>query len=325
MNAQLLIDNIVRQTTVLVAQLATSRGLRAPLAHLANQVFLDLASEVERQGLSRKVSADMFGLALRSYRRRIQRLNESSTDRGRSLWEAVLDYLGQSEVVMRADVLRRFHRDDEAVVRGILSDLCESGLVFRLGRGDSTAFRAATTRELDQVGQRGLGLDELLWVVVYREGPLDVDALSKLMHANRPALEAALARLLEEKRIEQEPGSGKYRSAQLVLMLNDEAGWEASMFDHYQALVRTLCVRLRGEGAADTSGGSTYTFDVWDGHPLGPEVRDTLRRLRRELGDLWDRVERHNGSAGVPAQFEQITVYAGQSGLMRDKFEHQEE
>ena len=91
MNAQLLIDSIVRQTTVLLAQLATSRGLRAPLAHIADQVFLDLANEVERQGLSRKVSADMFGLALRSYRRRIQRLSESSTDRGRSLWEAVLD------------------------------------------------------------------------------------------------------------------------------------------------------------------------------------------------------------------------------------------
>src|SRR3954452_2162962 len=111
MNAQLLIDNIVRQTTVLLAQLATSRGLRAPLSHVANQVFLDLASELEAQGLSRKVTADMFGLALRSYRRRVQRLTESSTERGRSLWEVVLDYLTDSQAVTRADVLRRFCRD----------------------------------------------------------------------------------------------------------------------------------------------------------------------------------------------------------------------
>jgi len=36
MNALVLIDSVVRQTTVLMAQLATSGGIRAPLAHLAN-------------------------------------------------------------------------------------------------------------------------------------------------------------------------------------------------------------------------------------------------------------------------------------------------
>jgi len=41
-NVNLLIDALVRQTTVLVAQLATAAGSRAQLAHTANQVFLDL-------------------------------------------------------------------------------------------------------------------------------------------------------------------------------------------------------------------------------------------------------------------------------------------
>ena len=50
MNTQLLIDFIVRQTTVLIAQLATSGGLRAPLAHIANQVFAELARKLEEQG-----------------------------------------------------------------------------------------------------------------------------------------------------------------------------------------------------------------------------------------------------------------------------------
>ena len=67
MNAQILIDSIVRQVTVLIAQLATSGGIRAPLSHVANQVFVDLARELEEQGVSRKVSADMFGMALRAY------------------------------------------------------------------------------------------------------------------------------------------------------------------------------------------------------------------------------------------------------------------
>ena len=67
MNVQLLIDSVVQQVTVLIAQLATSGGARAPVAHIASQVFVDLAHELEAQGLSRKVSADMFGMALRAY------------------------------------------------------------------------------------------------------------------------------------------------------------------------------------------------------------------------------------------------------------------
>jgi hypothetical protein len=31
----------------------------------------------------------MFGLALRSYQQKVQRLSESATDRGLTLWEAV--------------------------------------------------------------------------------------------------------------------------------------------------------------------------------------------------------------------------------------------
>jgi len=54
MTIELLIHAIVRQTTILIAQLATSRGVRAPLAQIANQVFLDLVRELERQGVSRR-------------------------------------------------------------------------------------------------------------------------------------------------------------------------------------------------------------------------------------------------------------------------------
>src|SRR5215212_8599284 len=112
-----LIHAIVRQTTILIAQLATARGLRAPLAQIANQVFLDLVSELERQGVSRKVSADMFGLGLRTYRRKIQRLNESSTERGRSLWEVVLEFVRAQAFATRRDILKRFPHDEEALVR----------------------------------------------------------------------------------------------------------------------------------------------------------------------------------------------------------------
>ena len=102
MTVEFLIHAIVHQTTILIAQLATLGGARAPLAQVANQVFLDLVRELERQGVSRKVSADMFGLGLRTYRRKIQRMSESSTERGRSLWVPVAIHVVINTVAVTA-------------------------------------------------------------------------------------------------------------------------------------------------------------------------------------------------------------------------------
>ena len=54
MTVELLIDAIVRQTTILIAQLATSRGVRAACADRQSGV-IDRVRELERQGVSRNV------------------------------------------------------------------------------------------------------------------------------------------------------------------------------------------------------------------------------------------------------------------------------
>jgi hypothetical protein len=102
MNITVLIDSIVRQVTVLIAQLATAGGVRAPVAHLANQVFVQLARELESQGVSRKVSADMFGMALRAYVRKVRRLSEAESEPGITLWQAVLEFIRAQNMVPRS-------------------------------------------------------------------------------------------------------------------------------------------------------------------------------------------------------------------------------
>jgi hypothetical protein len=97
----LLIDSIVRQTTVLIANLSTAAGIRAPLAHVADEVFLRLASEIEAQGVGHKVVADMFGLALRSYQKKVERSTESPSARERTLWEALLELILREGSVSR--------------------------------------------------------------------------------------------------------------------------------------------------------------------------------------------------------------------------------
>lgn len=315
MNLQLLIDSIVRQTTVLIAQLATAQGVRAPLAHVANQVFLDLAQELSRQGVSRKVSADMFGLALRTYLRKIQRLEEGATERGHSLWEAVLRHLQTSSpaVVLRAEVLRRFHRDDPELVRGVLHDLCDSGVVFRIGSGDGTGYRAATEDELGILSGAATDSDELLWAIIYREGPLGMAELRRLVPG--AGLDASLARLRESGRVASQPSAqGEQLSATQFFVARDApSGWEAAVFDHFQALVRTIAARLRaGPSERETVGGSTYSFDVWPGHPLESEALSQLQKFRTQSSDLRQRIADYNREHPHPRTYSAITLYAGQ-------------
>ena len=314
MNTHLLIDNIVRQTTILIAQLATSGGVRAPLAHIANQVFLELARELEAQGISKQVTADMFGMALRSYRRRVQRLSASATERDRSLWEAVLDYLGYTGVITRKEVLRRFFRDDEDQVKSVLVDLCESGLVFRLGSGPDTAYRAATSEELSQLSGRTDGVDELVWVMVYREGPVTVSKLSEALCFATDQLTESLARLARDERVRLLE-DGRYESANAVMPVGSAAGWEAAMFDHFQAVVRTLCSRLQAPEeptASSEVGGSTYGFNVWPGHPYEAKVRGALAEFRRKYTGLREQVQAYNNEHALPDEHVKVVIYGGQ-------------
>jgi hypothetical protein len=317
MTVELLIQAIVRQTTILIAQLATSGGTRAPLAHVAHQVFLDLVRELERQGVSRKVSADMFGLGLRTYQRKIQRFAESATDRGRSLWVAVLDFIQTTGVVTRSQILLQFAGDDDAQVRAVVHDLCESGLVTVAGTGSAISYRVTPEEELARLRQiqKNEGLDELLWALIYREGPVGFAELAA-QQLDEHELQSALDRLVAAGRVEHSSRDGQYRTKTLVLPLGSAVGWEAAVFDHFKALVNTVTQRLGLDRAspnlADRIGGSTYTLDVWPGHPLAEEAYQSLRELRRQLGDLRGRVEAYNADHAIPDDYTQLILYLGQ-------------
>ena len=323
MNGQLLIDAVVQQVTVLIAQLATSGGIRAPVAHIANQVFVQLAQELESQGVSKKVSADMFGMALRAYQRKLRRLSEAATDPGSTLWRSALEFIRSAPLVTRQKLVERFPRDDERQLLSVVHDLCESGLVFRSGAGHQTAYRAATDAELGQLSREysEQGLDEWLWVIVYREGPISDTDLAARLQRTAAELEPALGRLVAEGRV-QRLEDGLLGARDFVVPLGASKGWEAAMLDHLQAVVRTLCQRLqlaeRGATGDGSVGGSTYGFDVWPGHPLGREVMNVLRSSRERLGELRARVEAHNQQFGVPAEFREVVSYVGQCVLERE-------
>ena len=330
MNVKVLIDAIVRQNMVLVAQLSTIAGVRAPLAHVANQVFLKLVQELEAQGLRQKVIADMFGLALRSYQRKVQRLLESETERGRSLWEAILTYVQDKEVVSRAEVLRRFRNDDDGMVRGVLDDLVNTGLLYRRGKSDSSIYRYADDDAADADSESRTDADTaLVWVAIYRDGPLSREALGDSLRLDPDAIDRALTSLLDDGRVEKDRINGKtfYRSNAFFTAYGEPSGWEAALFDHYQAVVAAICTKLRVGSAradhADVIGGSTYSYDIWRGHPFEERVLGMLRATRDEADTLLEEVHRYNSNNPAPTSSNRVSFYVGQSVSADDEEEYE--
>ncbi len=325
MNVNALIDAIVHQTTVLVAHLATASGVRAPLAHVANQVFYDLSHALRDQGVGGKVIADMFGMALRTYQSRLQRLSESLTDRGRTLWEAVLTYVQGEGTARRADVLHRFRYDDDATVRGVLNDLVESGLVFKSGRGDATVYRAAEPEDARSAADPADGDAALALVAINRLGRPTRAAIGEATRLDEASLEAALAHLAADGRAQVEvvDGVARWRCDQCVISYGTDVGWGAAIFDHYQAMVTALCTKLRSGATqarhGDAVGGSTYGFDVWDEHPEEMAVLSLLRTVRDEASALRARVDAHNAAhPAPPGGSRRVMFYVGQTILEDD-------
>lgn len=323
MNVKRLIDALVQQTTVLIAQLATNAGIRAPLSHVANQVFHDLADEIERQGVTKKVAADMFGLALRSYQLKVQRLEESLTEREHSLWEAVLEHIRDHEIARREDVLTHFSDDPQESVKSILKDLVDSGLVFQTGSGRTRRYRAASEQEIGSLTE-----DEaeesapfVVWLAVYRMGPTRFDELRAHLGMEPQALRRALSTLLGEGRVtvtEDQDDNELFSTDKVIIAESDDAGWEAAVFDHFNALVSALTTRLRGEVQSrydrPVVGGSTYTFDVGEDHPLRDEALELLGETRVRVSDLRERVTQMNEERDWPdALDERVTFYFGQT------------
>lgn len=308
---------------VLIAQLSTADGVRSPLAHIADEVFVGLVRELERQKVGKKVIADMFGLVLRSYQQKVQRLSESVTARGITLWGALHGFLVERESASRAEILLHFKHDEEASVRSILNDLVESGLVRRTGSGRETRYRAATAEELEELGASDAGdVDEtnaaLVWVHLYPASPIQRQRLRELVPLAPEAFDAALARLVADERIRVETRpDGEYCVTERCLIpVGQAGGWEAAVVDHHRAVLKALAAKIVGgkhiSAAADEVGGTTLSFDLWPGHPREREVRQLLATVRKQVASLWDEVAEYNREHRPNSTYS-VTFYCGQN------------
>ena len=318
MHTKLLSDSIMRQTIVLIAQLSAAAGIRAPLAHLADEVFLSLSKELEDQGVSRKVVADMFGLALRTYQRRVQRLEKSATDTGRTLWQAVNDYLQGEGQATRAQIFDRFCYDDPEAVGAVLADLVQSGLASRTGRATSAVFVATpleARRLLARQGKEDTALAFVWLDICQHPGTLTREVASRV-GLDEDLAEKIVERLYKEGQLTSAV-DGPLSAKEFVIDVGSEVGWEAAVFDHFQAAAAAISAKLRrGQArsdAADTTGGRTVSFEVASGHPQEKEVLALLSRLRLETDELWQKVNETNEKKPLrEEEVKRVVFYFGQ-------------
>ena len=139
-------------------------------------------------------------------------------------------------------------------------------------------------------------LSALVRVAIYR-GVESREELSRRLGADVERLEEALGYLQREGLI-QADSSGKLSTGGVVIPTGAAIGWEAAVFDHYQALVTAISRKLAAgsarSSAEDTMGGATVSFELTQDHPLREEVHGLLKQVRGQVNSLWERVGEHN-------------------------------
>lgn len=321
MNTKLLIHAIMRQTTVLIAELSTTAGIRAPLARLADQVFLNLAKEIESQGIGKKVAADMFGLALRTYQTKVQRLSESVTAPEMTLWQAVLDFLRENGSTARMRLFHRFRNDSESNLRAVLSDLVTSGLVYATGRGDSAIYGITSETDQNRVlkQQDADSVAAMIWLDVCHD-PQPVEQIIKSIAADPTVIDTSIKLLIDDGRawLDKSQSPALLRGDPFLIPVGSEKGWEAAVFDHFRTVTNAIAAKARSTDAGSTKGdrigGATIYCDVYPGHPMEAEVYGLLERVRTEMNAMWARVSTYNKERPVDQQsVTTVSFYCGQN------------
>jgi hypothetical protein len=313
MLVQLLIDDIVRQTTLLIAQLSTAAGLRAPLARIADQVFLDLARELEAQGVGQKVAADMFGLALRSYQLKLKRLSESADTAHVSLWQDIHDRLSSASATRR-ELQRAFTTSDPKDVAAVLHDMVKSGVAYSSGRGPDSVYglTSAADRERLSESARRQVLGEMAWYLVARGVASTRAELVTELRAANGDLDAALEALLDGGQLRRD---GERLVAQrFEVGVGAEQGWETAVCDHFRSVATAIAAKVNRprSAAGDRVGGGTLSFLVHDAHPQAADVYALLESTRARAGMLWRQVAAHNEVHPPPEGSDRVTFYFGQ-------------
>ncbi len=216
----------------------------------------------------------MFGMALRSYQKKMRRLTESAAVGERTLWQAVLDLVEREQPTRRrARTLRARRRTrgrrclegSRAERPRVRDGHRQPGAV----RGDEPGARDKLSAESDLDS-----IANLAWLALFRrEAETEAELVTLL--GVEPERVAPRGRRAGRRRA-SEPQRRPARVEQPGAAGGGGAGLGARDPRSLRAVTVAIATKIQaGFGAAaasDKSGGSTFTFTVTPGHPHELEV-----------------------------------------------------
>ena len=148
----------------------------------------------------------------------------------------------------------------------------------------------------------------------------DVSERAAAEHGMAPStVKTYLRRLVDTDQVQalapDDSGGIRYAVEGFHIAFDADEGYEAALWDHFQAVSRTMCRKLRiGQHQArlhDVIGGTTFTFDLPSDHPLHEELQGFLSRTRQQMDRWLAQVE------ALPPRAEEerwvrVTLYTGQ-------------
>lgn len=309
MELRRLIDGVVKEFATLLVALAIRGGRRESLAGIDHVFFEALARELEARGVPRKVAADMLGLGLRSYQKKLQRI-KTQTESGPSLWQRITAFVAEREVCSRGDISDVFVHEDPAVLASVLADLVSTGLLAARDVGGS--MRYEVTRGLAAPVDEETA-DVLVWGELFRRAST-TDELEDRLPLPPPEIRNALGRLEAAHHVRCHH-DGVYVSDRLHIQQGQGEGWTEAVYDHIRCVTSALVTKLTGKPSSARASGLTFSFDLHADHPLRAELVERLSDVRTELKGLWQRVAGYNERERTRQVVfsEKLEVYLGEN------------
>jgi hypothetical protein len=291
------------------------------LARIADQVFLDLAKELDSQGVGRRVAADMFGMALRSYQKKLRRLTESAVCFDKTLWQAVFEFIRDHENVSRIELFDRFARDGEREVGSVINDLVSSGLLSQTGGKYDRYYKITSEHDLRhtiKISDRE-SVIPLIWLTIHNHPGITLAKLVNHLSLEKSVVRNAVKSLIDDGRCNGDPDSDRSPlvAEDLIVPVGDAQGWEIAVYDHFRAVANAIACKVRSgrtcSKTEDIVGGATLSFDLYSGHPYEARVTQLLSEVRERTNLLWKELEDYNSEHPISEkEYRRLFFYFGQ-------------
>jgi hypothetical protein len=175
----------------------------------------------------------------------------------------------------------------------------------------SEAERQRLTRQSDKGALANMALG-----AIYRCPGITREELCARLNVAGEQLEQALTDLHGDGHITRD--EERLFAPTFQIPIGAEHGWEAAVFDHFQAVATAIGnkVQLRDRRDPNSAliGGTTLRFEVSRRHPNLRLVLGLLGRVRELTDEVWDQVSRSNANDS-PSDDERlnVTFYFGQN------------